>query len=88
MDAEKWEKILAEAKEKTDREFAEEASSLTRLTAEEIKKIVPQPLDKEKFAKLMSIVKDATKSNEEKANAIRNIDGLAEIAISLLLKKV
>lgn len=88
MDAEKWKRILAEAKEKTDREFAEEASSLTRLTAEEIKKIVPQPLDREKLAKLMSIVKDATKSNEEKANAIRNIEGLAEIAVSLILKKI
>ena len=86
MDADTWEEIRKKAKEKTDKEFASEASSLTRLTDEEIKEITPTPLDKEKLAELMSIVKDATKSNRQKGEAIRNITGLAEIAVSLLLK--
>lgn len=88
MDAQKWKKILENAKAKTDREFASEASSLIRLTDDEIMEIAPQPLDKEKFAELMSIVKDATKSNEEKAKAIQNINGLAKIAVSLLTKLI
>ena len=86
MNAQKWKEILENAKKKTDSEFASEASSLIHLTDEEIKEITPEPLNKEKFAELMTIVTDATKSNEEKAAAIRSIDGLAEIAVSLLLK--
>lgn len=88
MDSQKWEEIRRKAKEKTDKEFASAASSLTRLTEEEIKEITPQPLDKEKLAESMSIVKDKTKSNEEKAQAIRNIEGLTIIAVKLLAKLV
>ena len=86
MNIQKWKEILENAKEKTDHEFASEASSLIHLTDEEIKEITPEPLDREKFAELMTIVKDATKSNKEKAAAIRSINGLAEIAVSLLLR--
>ncbi len=86
MDVQKWEEIRRRAKQKTDEEFASEASSLTRLKDEEIKEITPQPLEKEKLADLMSIVKDTTKSNQEKAQAIRNIDGLLNIAVKLLEK--
>lgn len=81
-----WEEIRRNAKEKTDREFASEASSLIHLTDEEIKAITPALMDKEKLAELMSVVKDATKSNEEKAKAIRTISGLAEAAVSMLRK--
>jgi len=84
MDAQKWQEIRRKAREKTDKEFASEASSLTRLTDEEIKKIAPSIEDREKLAELMEIVQDDTKSNEEKANAIKNIKGLAEIAAKIL----
>jgi len=86
MNEQKWEEIRRKAKEKSDAEFASTASSLTRLTDEEIKEITPNPLDKEKFSELMAIVKDATKSNEAKAQAIKNISGLANIAVKLLEK--
>lgn len=84
MDAQKWQEIRRKAREKTDKEFASEASSLTRLTDEEIKKIAPFIEDREKLAELMEIVQDHAKSNEEKANAIKNIKGLAEIAVKIL----
>ena len=84
MDAQKWQEIRRKAREKTDNEFASEASSLTRLTDEQIKKIAPSIEDREKLAELMEIVQDDTKSNEEKANAIKNIKGLAEIAAKIL----
>jgi len=86
MNSQTWEEIRRKAKEKTDREFASEASSLIHLTDEEIKEITPTPIDKEKLAELMSVVKDATKSNEEKAEAIRSISGLAEAAVSMIRK--
>ena len=81
-----WEEIRKKAKKQTDDTFASKVSSLTRLTDDEIKEITPDALDKERLATLLGIVTDATKSNNEKAEAIRNINGLAEIAVPLLLK--
>lgn len=81
-----WEEIRKRAKKQTDDTFASKVSSLTRLTDGEIKEIAPNPIDKERLAALLGVVADATKSNNEKAQAIRKIDGLAEVAIPLLLK--
>ncbi|MSS71264.1 MAG: hypothetical protein EXS64_07225 [Candidatus Latescibacteria bacterium] len=81
-----WDEIRKKAKKQTDDTFASKVSSLTRLTDEEIKEITPSALDKERLATLLGIVADATKSNTEKAQAIREINGLAEITIPLLLK--
>ena len=81
-----WEEIRKKAKKQTDDTFASKVSSLTRLTDDEIKEITPNALDKERLATLLGIVADATKSNNEKAEAIRNINGLADIAVPLLLK--
>ena len=81
-----WEEIRKKAKKQTDDTFASKVSGLTRLTDDEIKEISPNALDKERLATLLGIVADATKSNNEKAEAIRNINGLVEIAVPLLLK--
>ncbi len=81
-----FEEILANAGKLTDEKLASEISSLTRLTDKEIKEIAPKPLDKKKLAQLLAVVKDATITNEEKAQAVKTIEGLAEIAISLLGK--
>ena len=83
-----WEEIRKKAKKQTDGSFASKVSSLTRLTDAEIKEIIPNALDKERLATLLGVIADATKSNNEKADAIRNIDGLAEIVVPLLLKLV
>ena len=81
-----WEEIRKKAKKQTDDTFASKVSSLTQLTDDEIKEITPNALDKERLATLLGIVADTTKSNNEKAEAIRNMNGLAEIAVPLLLK--
>jgi len=81
-----WEEIRKNAKNKTDESFVSAVSSLTRLTDDEIKAIAPTVSDKENFAALLKIINDATKSNEEKAKSIRNINGLVEIVIPLLKK--
>jgi hypothetical protein len=81
-----WEEIRKRAKKQTDDAFASKVSGMTRLTDDEIKEITPSALDKERFATLLGIVADATKSNDEKAEAIRNISGLAEIVVPLLVK--
>lgn len=83
-----WEEIRKKAKKQTDDTFASKVSSLTRLTDDEIKEITPNALDKERLTTLLGIVADSTKSNNEKAEAIRNIKGLAEIAVPLLMKLI
>ncbi len=83
-----WEDIRKKAKKLTDDSFASKVSSLTRLTDDEIKEITINALDKERLATLFGIVANGTKTNEEKAQAIRDIKGLAEIAVQLLLKLI
>ena len=81
-----WESILANAKKQTDDTFAARVSSLTTLTDQEVKAIAPTAGDKEKLAKLMLIVSDAALDNTAKANQIKAITGLVEIAVQLLKK--
>jgi hypothetical protein len=83
-----WDTLIAEAGKKSISEFSESASSLTKLTKEEIVDLIPAGVDHAKFAELMSIVKDSTKSNIEKAAQIRKVTGFAEIATNLLIKLV
>jgi len=84
--ADSWDEIRRKAKKQTEDTFASRISSLTRLTDEEIKEIAPEPPDREKLVQLLSIVKDSTKDNNQKAAAMKNINGLIEIAIPLLAK--
>jgi len=63
-------------------------ASLIKLTNQEIEEAIPQGIDHAKFAELMKVVNDASKTNREKADQIRNISGFAEIAANLLTKLV
>ena len=81
-----WAEIRKKAKKQTDNAFASKISSLTRLTDDEIKEITTTPIDKDRLATLLGIVCDVTKTNKEKAEAIKSINGLVEIAVPLLLK--
>lgn len=83
-----WEEMINEAAKKTDKEYASEFSSLTRLTDDEMKDFIITPDDKKKFAHLISVVKDKTKSNNEKAEAISNINGSLNIIAPLLEKLI
>jgi len=85
----KWKKIAEEAGRKTDEQFAQEISSLTRVNDEEILEIIDRNnISKTDLAEVLTILKDATKSNEEKAKAITNIgkgvDAIVDIVIRLL----
>ncbi|MDP4176336.1 MAG: hypothetical protein Q8933_20310 [Bacteroidota bacterium] len=84
MDQKKWQEILNRATEKTDSQFASEISSLSKLTDKQIDEIVPQIMDKENLEKILLIVRDKTKDNNQKAEAIKNIEGAAEIIKTLL----
>ncbi len=81
-----WDEIKNKAKAQTDESFITQVSGLTHLTNDEIKAITPTAIDREKLVTLLGIIADDTKSNNEKAEAIRNINGLAEIAVPLITR--
>ena len=83
-----WDKIINNAFDKTDEEFASEFSGLTRLTDDELKDFIKTPSDKKIFANLIAIVKDTTKSNAQKAQALSNIDGALDLIVPLLGKLI
>jgi len=89
MNDEEWKKLRKKSKDLATEEYASEASSIIRLTKEEISAIVDEAsVDKEKLSELIELVDDSTKDNDQKADAIRNIAGFAEVAASLIGKFV
>ncbi len=83
-----WDNIIDDAANDAMETFSEKLSSHTKLTVKEIEELVPGEVDKAKLAELMKVVDDASKSNQEKAEAIRNTAGYAEIAANLLVKLI
>ncbi len=89
MNNEEWQKLRSRAKSIANDEYTSEASSIIHLTKEEISAIIDEAaVDKEKLSELISVVNETSKSNNQKAEAIRNISGLAEVAVSLIGKLV
>jgi len=89
MNNEEWEALRNKARGIAIDEYTAEASSIVKLTKDEITSIIEKAeVDKEKLSDLISLVNDASKSNNEKAEAIKNIAGFAEIAASLIGKLV
>lgn len=89
MNNEEWEALRNKARGIAIDEYTAEASSIVKLTKEEVTSIIEKAeVDKEKLSDLISLVNDATKSNNEKAEAIKNITGLAEVAVSLIGKLI
>jgi hypothetical protein len=78
-----WNKIAADAGTQTDEAFKTKISSLTSLDDEEIIALMQHTgIDKKNFALVLKEVQDATKSNNDKATAIKNINN----GISLLVE--
>ena len=89
MNNEEWEALRNKARGIAIDEYTTEASSIVKLTKDEITSIIEKAeVDKEKLSDLISLVNDASKSNNEKAEAIKNTTGFAEVAASLIGKLV
>ena len=89
MNNEEWQRLREKANTIANEQYASEAASIIRLTQEQISAIIEKAeVDKAKLAELMEVVHDATKSNNQKAEALRNINGLAEVAVPLIEKLV
>jgi len=81
-----WKDILDKAKEETNKELISEIKSLTILSEDEIMVIAPSDLDKTKLRDLLVVIKDATKSNEEKNKVIKDLVEGSNLLIHLVGK--
>jgi|GEM_PF-6040715 len=85
MNEQEWKALREKANRLSDEEYSIEASNILKLTKSEIDSIISS-LDKEKLSELIEIVKDTEKSNNEKANSIKNSLELVETAVALIGK--
>ena len=79
-----WNKIAREAADATDEHFSGEIAKLTRLQDEEILRLIEESgISKEDLVAVLREVKDGTKSNQQKAGAIRNINKGIDLLVSI-----
>ena len=85
MNEQEWLALRNKANQVADEVYSTEASNIIRLTKSEVEKVVDEAgVNKEKLAELMAVVNSSAKSNRQKADAVRNTVGLAEIAVAIL----
>ncbi|MDD2793275.1 MAG: hypothetical protein PHD73_08845 [Sediminibacterium sp.] len=84
-----WDDIIQKTAKATNAHFAEQLSGLTRLTNADIESLIlDSGISKENLADTLQVVKDAGKSNAEKATAIRNIQQGVDVLVSLVGKLI
>jgi len=72
------------ASKKTKIEFADELSSYTQLTKEEIKNLFPKKSDREELLALLEIVNSAADENEKKAKVAEKIGKVSGAVLKLV----
>jgi len=78
--------LINEAAAQTDNELQSSISSLTRLNDAEIQEIMAEGISKQDLVKIIKEIKDATKSNRQKATTFNNINGGVEALIGIASK--
>ena len=81
---ERFERISREARESTNRALANEISSLTFLTEEDVERLLPRKVDKERFGSLMAIVAAGTDDNTKVAALRENLDEVGTVLVKIL----
>jgi|GEM_PF-1175278 len=81
---ERFARISREARESTNRALADEISSLTVLTEEDVDRLLPRKADKEQFGTLMAIVAAATNENTKVAALRENLDNVGGVLVKIL----
>jgi hypothetical protein len=77
---------VAGAAARTDDRLAGRISQVTRLTDDEVKAMFPDPVDAQKVARLMEIVKRAGDRNAKINELVQNIETFAGVTLKLLEK--
>jgi len=70
----------------TKAKFAEELSSYTSLTSEEVKELFPKKTDREELIELLKIVNSAADENVKKAELVEKISKVSGAVIRLAKK--
>ncbi|HET7819467.1 MAG TPA: hypothetical protein VFL70_09175 [Bacteroidia bacterium] len=79
-----WDDIANQAANATDTHFASQISGLTRLNDKEIESLISETgINKQDLVLVLKEVKDAQKSNEAKAKAIKNIGKGLDVLVSI-----
>ena len=75
---------IRDASDRTDEALASRASSITRLTDEEVQALFPTPADVKRLKDLMKIVRSADDHNQKINRLVDNIQDLGGSVITLL----
>ncbi len=81
---ERFERVSREARESTNRALAQELSALTFLTEQDVERLLPRKLDKERFGTLMAIVAADTDDNTKLAALKENLDEVGSVLMRIL----
>jgi len=81
---ERFERISREAREETNKRLADEISSLTFLTEEDVGRILPRKVDKERFGTLMAIVASQTDDNTKLGTLREKLDEVGAVLLRVL----
>lgn len=74
----------ADAAKQTNAELKDELAKLTRLTEDEIGKLLPTKEDKENLARLLAVVAAATSENQKVAALRSNIEAFGPVVVRVL----
>ncbi len=82
-----WNQIAADAATATDNQFASQISSLSKFNDQDIQELINDTgISKENLAEVLKAVKDASSSNQSKANAIKNISKGVDVLVGIAAK--
>lgn len=91
MDEEFWDDLeskigglVDQAAEKTDKELANQLSSITRLTNKEVQELFPKTADAQRLFELIKLVNEDTEKNEKINRLVANSEKFADILITLV----
>lgn len=77
---------FSEERKITNEELSGELSKLTPLKAEEINKLLPRKVDKERFNEILKIVNSSASQNRKLVSLKENFEELGGVVLKLLMK--
>jgi hypothetical protein len=84
-----WEKKAKQAQKETDAEMANQIVQLSSIKQKEIDQLVAEnKMDTAEFNQLIKLIKDQTKSNNDKIKSISNIQNGLELLVGLVGKLI
>lgn len=84
-----WQKKAKKAQKETDAELANQINQLTHIDAKELQALLDEnSMNTADFNALIKLIKDQTKSNNDKIKALSNIQNGLELLIGLAGKLI